>query len=283
MSQIGSHTDVLEENLIRHSVLNTIRSLNMKFGNEYGELVIATDNKRYWRKEVFPHYKASRKKAREESEIDWNLLFGTINTVKEEIIENFPYKVIDVDGAEADDVIGVLCKNYSTMEPVLILSSDKDFIQLQRYPNVKQYSPMMKKFVKHHNPMEYIREHTIKGDRGDGIPNFMSDDDTFVAENKRQKPISKKKLEVWLDLSKKPEELFNEDQLAGYKRNELLVDLTNTPSDIELAILEEFKKTPKGNMQKVFNYFIKNRMSVLRESLQEFRPKVKEKTHNTLF
>lgn len=277
MSQIGSHTDILEENLIRHSVLNTIRSLNMKFGEEYGEMVIATDNKNYWRKKVFPYYKASRKKMREESDIDWNLLFGTINTVKEEIIEYFPYKVIDVDGAEADDVIGVLCKNFSKFEPVLILSSDKDFIQLQRYPNVKQFSPMMKKFVKHHNPLEYIREHTIMGDRGDGIPNFLSEDDIFLQEGKRQKSVSKKKLAEWLDLSKKPEELFNEDQMVGFTRNAMLVDLSNTPKDIEEGILEAYKQEPKGNMQKVFNYMVKNRMKILRESIQDFRPKVKDK------
>lgn len=282
MSQIGSHTDILEENLIRHSVLNTIRSMNMKFGSEYGEMVIATDNRNYWRKKVFPHYKASRKKMREESEIDWNLLFGTINAVKEDLIKYFPYKVIDVDGAEADDVIGTLCKEYSVKEPVLILSSDKDFIQLQRYPNVKQFSPIMKKFVKHKNPMEYIREHTIQGDRGDGIPNFLSDDDTFVVEGKRQKAISKKKLaEEWLDLSKKPEELFTETQLVGYKRNETLVDLSNTPQDIQDAIIEAYETKPEGNMSKVFNYLIKHRMKLLRESVQDFKPKVVERP-NTL-
>lgn len=277
MSQIGTHTDALEENLIRHSVLNTIRAHNMKFGAEYGELVIATDNRHYWRKDVFPNYKASRKKTREASDIDWNLLFGTINTVKQELIENFPYKVIDVYGAEADDVIGVLCKHYSVREPILILSSDKDFIQLQRYPDVKQYSPMMKKYLKHKNPMEYIREHTIMGDRGDGIPNILSPDDVFIDDDKRQKPITKKKMVIWGDLSKRPEDIFSDDQLVGFKRNEMLVDLINTPKDIEDNIIEQYSKEPIGNMRKVFNYTIKYRMKVLRESIQDFKPRLKEK------
>lgn len=281
MAQIGNHTDAIEENLIRHSCLNTIRSVNMKFGAEYGEMVIATDNRRYWRKGVFSHYKQNRKKNRESSDINWDLLFGTLNKVKQELVEYFPYKVIDVEGAEADDVIGTLCKHMNSVEPILILSSDKDFIQLQKYPNVKQYSLMQKKYIKHKKPKEYIREHIIRGDKGDNIPNFLSPDNALT-DGIRQKSIKKVDLVEWLDLNKSPEELFNEEQLRGYKRNEQLIDLDFIPKDIEDNILESFKEKPKGNMSKVFNYTIKFKMKLLRESIQDFRPIIKERP-NTLF
>lgn len=281
MAQIGNHSDAIEEDLIRHSCLNTIRSVNMKFGNEYGEMIIATDNRNYWRKKEFPFYKQNRKKNRDASDINWDLLFGTINKVKEELVEYFPYKVIDINGAEADDVIGVLCKHYHQIEPILILSSDKDFIQLQKYPNIKQYSLIQKKYIKHDNPLAYIREHIIYGDRGDNIPNFLSGDND-LSDGIRQKSIMKVKLKEWMDLSKKPEELFSEEQLRGYRRNERMVDLSFTPKEIEDNILEAYSVKPKGNMSKVFNYTIKNKMRLLRESIQDFRPMVKEKP-NTLF
>ena len=73
----------------------------------------------------------------------------------------------------------------------MVLSGDKDFIQLQKYPFVSQYNPIQKKFMSGIDPKQYILEHVIKGDRSDGIPNFLSDDDTFV-KNKRQRPLSKK-------------------------------------------------------------------------------------------
>lgn len=66
MAQIGNHTNIdIDENLLRHMILNTIRALNMKFKNEYGELVIACDDKNYWRKDIFPYYKAKRAEDRE--------------------------------------------------------------------------------------------------------------------------------------------------------------------------------------------------------------------------
>lgn len=269
MQQINSNPKVkLDENLIRHMVLNSLRSYVKQFKEKYGEIIICCDSKKFWRRDVFPFYKSNRKKARDESGFDWTLIFETLNKIRDELKENFPYKVIDVEGAEADDVIGVLSARLSPSEDILILSSDKDFVQLQKYPNVTQYSPILKRFVKSDNPHQYIKEHIIKGDRGDGIPNFLSADNVF-ALGERQKTINSKKLEEWLKL--KPEEFcVNENMLRGYKRNQMLVDFDYIPDHISAQIVEAYENVKPGNKQKMFNYFVEKRLKNLMEVIQEF-------------
>jgi len=274
MMQPGLNSTGIDENMIRHMVLNSIRMYKVKFGNKYGELVICADDKKYWRRDVFPYYKASRKKARAESPYDWNLIFETLNKVRDEIRENFPYRVIQVDKTEADDVIGTICYTYGAelknenTEPILILSSDKDFMQLQKFVNVEQYSPIAKKFLKEANPVRFLKEHIIKGDRGDGIPNILSSDDTFIAEA-RQKPVVEKKLNTWVEQN--PEDFCDATMLKNYRRNESLIDLSKVPTEFSDKILETYRspRQVKGK-DKILNYFIKNRMKLLMEHIQEF-------------
>lgn len=269
MQQIGSNPKMkLDEPLIRHMVLNSLRSYAKQFKSKYGDIVVACDSKKYWRRDIFPFYKAHRKSDREKSEFDWHLIFQTLNKIRDELKENFPYKVIEVEGAEADDVIGVLTARLAAHEEILILSSDKDFVQLQKYQNVVQYSPILKRFVKTEDPLEYIKEHIIRGDRGDGIPNFLSPDNTFVA-GERQKVISSKKLKEWINSS--ADEFCTTDiMLRGYKRNQMLVDLDYIPEVIKEQIVKAYDVPKTGSRQKMLNYFIENRLKNLIECLDEF-------------
>lgn len=269
MQQINLNPkEKLDESLIRHMVLNSLRSYIRQFKSKYGEIIIACDSKKYWRRDVFAFYKSNRKKDREKSDFDWHLIFETLNKIRDELKENFPYKVIDVEGAEADDVIGVLAPRLASSGEVLILSSDKDFVQLQKYDNVIQYSPILKKFVEVDNPAQYVKEHILKGDRGDGIPNFLSPDNTF-ALGERQKTINKKRLEEWIN--KSPEEFcITEVMLRGYKRNQMLVDLDFIPETIKSAIVSSYETTKAGNKQKMLNYFIDKKLRNLIECLDEF-------------
>lgn len=280
MAEIGSRNDVpIEVDLLRHMVINTIRSHKVKFQREYGEVVIACDSKKYWRKEVFPYYKSNRKKAREDSGFDWPLIFDTINTIKKELITFFPYKVIEVQGAEADDVIATLCKwsqtnelqqqgLFSTPQPVLIISGDHDFIQLQKYENVKQFSPKHKKFVKADTtPQEYVIEHILKGDKGDGVPNVLTADDAIVI-GERQKPVSSKKITQWIaDPSSMPQDTFFK---RNYDRNKTLVDLDCIPVNIVTEIINTYTSTPQKDKSQILNYFITNRMKMMMEHIEEF-------------
>jgi hypothetical protein len=271
MATIGNHTNIpVEEELLRHMVLNAIRSYNVKFRNEYGQMIIACDDRRSWRKEMFPYYKANRHKDREESEIDWNTVFEVLNKVRDELKEYFPYKVIHIDRAEADDIIGTLVhENGNTLEKIMIISGDKDFRQLQTYTNVKQYDPTRKKYLEERDPDRYLREHILRGDRGDGVPNFLSQDDCFVV-GVRQKQLRETKIDLWVD--QKPEDFCDEVMLKRYNRNKQMVDLSLIPEDIKVSIKQEYdsQQEVKKNRNDLFNYFIKHKLKHLIDNINEF-------------
>lgn len=271
MNQIGNHTNAeIEEDLVRHMVLNTIRSLLVKYKNEYGELVIACDDKKYWRKEFFPYYKANRKKSRDASDIDWNAIFNCLNKLRDELKEFFPYRVIQVEGAEADDVIATLVSKHGNVlnsgEKILILSGDKDFVQLQAYGNVKQFDPIRKKFLETSDPELFLKEHILKGDSGDGIPNVLSPANTFVSGEK-QRRLTSKTIEKMLTYI--PAE-HPEDIQANYIRNQTLIDLSMVPEKISSLILGEYDKQQGKTKQKLMNYFINHKLKLLMESIGDF-------------
>lgn len=269
MVQIGNHYNAeVDENMIRHMVLNTLRFNRMKFKEEFGELIICADDKNYWRRQTFPYYKAARRKHREESELDWTSIFNALNKVRQELKDVFPYKVIQIDGAEADDIIGTIVhhegRELNTGEKFLILSGDKDYIQLHKYANIKQYNPVLKKWVTHSNPEQYLFEHVIKGDAGDGVPNILSPDNAFVM-NIRQKPVTKKRLEEWIDINKMSSEVKR-----NYLRNKSLIDLSEIPEHLKNKILEAYSAENTKDRSQLLNFFIKNRLKLLTESLGEF-------------
>ena len=269
MMQIGNHTNAeVEENMVRHMVLNSIRSYKTKYGAEYGEIIVACDNKNYWRRQLFPYYKANRKKNQAASELNWKAIFECLNKIREELKHVFPYRVIDIESAAADDIIGTLCREFgNTNEKILIMSGDKDFIQLHRYINVKQYDPVRKKFITHNNPDKFLKEHIIKGDTGDGVPNFLSPDNCLVV-GERQKPIASKKLEVWV--TQEPERFCTELMLRNYKRNEQLIDLSMIPEQISKNIMESFTNQKGKKANKLMDYFIANRLKNLMDSVGDF-------------
>lgn len=281
MSQIGSNPAAeLSESLIRHMVLTSILSYKQKFSPEYGELVFCADDRKYWRKSVFPFYKANRKKMRDSSAFDWNLIFNTLNKIRDEIKEQFPYLVIQAESAEADDVIATmvqytqendLVKNGLDVEPqkVLIISGDKDFLQLQKYKNVRQYSPIQKKFITIDDPHKYLLEHIMQGDSGDGVPNFLSPDAVFVTDGMRQKPLRKDKMAQWAIIGD-PEKFCDDTMLRNFIRNRQLIDLDQVPHQIQENIVDLYKAGPKGNKRNLLNYFVENRLKYLMESISEF-------------
>ena len=276
MVAINRGGEEVDESLVRHLVLNNLRYYRSRFTEKYGELVICCDSKHYWRRDYFPNYKANRKKDRASSGYDWDFIFTTLNGVRDEIKEHFPYKVLEVYGAEADDIIATLVKHEQGDPDTIIISSDKDFIQLHGF-HVKQYSPVSKKFVNGTPPQEYLREHIIRGDRSDGVPNVLSPDDTFVAE-KRQKPMRKTMLMTLTEAMEKwePKDLFqlakcNRDTwVRNWQRNETLIDLNKIPDDIRNEILTDFKNTKTGDRSKLFNYFVEHKLNNLIQSIGDF-------------
>ena len=268
MEQIGSSKKPVEEALVRHMILNVIRTYVKKFKATHGpEVVIACDNRNYWRREFFPQYKASRKKTRDASGHDWNSIFECLHKIKEELKQHSPYKVIDVDTAEADDIIATLAIRQSAHEKVMILSSDKDFAQLQKFSNVEQYSPILKKFIKEPLPELHLKQMIIRGDKGDGIPNILTQDNVFI-DGGRQKPITEAKIINWLN--QKPEEFCNDEMLRNYKRNELLIDLLKVPETLQQSIIDTYESASGHTKQHFMNYMIANKLKNLLEVIDEF-------------
>ena len=265
MMSMGKDQSEVDTNMVRHMVLNSLRMYRQKYHKEYGELVLCCDGRHSWRRDHFPQYKASRKTNREADKRDWTQIFECLDTIKSELKEYFPYKYIEIEEAEADDIIGVLANTWN--EPIMIISGDKDFIQLQVRDNVDQYSPITKKIVYDVNPAKYLREHILRGDSSDGVPNFLSADNCMV-DKIRQTPISKKKEELWID--QEPEDFCNEEQLRNYHRNMKLIDLQYTPSNIADQVGMQFNEVPKGKRSELLNYFIERKLNNLIQDIGEF-------------
>lgn len=265
----------LDENLIRHMILNSIRMYRKMFFREYGEVVICSDGKKNWRYQAFPQYKAKRKENRKESSLDWDEVFRITNKVLEEIRDNFQYKVVVVNECEADDVIAQLALStqvdFGHVEPVIIISSDKDFGQLQKHSNIHQYSPMLKKQIKVDNPRKQLLELILRGDQADGIPNVLSEDNVFTTGLRQSKLTQKKIDEITKDLDD-GELLYAASWYRNYQRNKKLIDLTETPEHIKLEIINNYNSQgdKSENKKKVLNYLIVNRCKRLIEVIGDF-------------
>ena len=265
MMHLHMNDGELDDEMVRHMILNSVRAYRTMFTEDFGELVLTYDSRAYWRKQLFPQYKANRKKGREKDNKDWDSIFEVLNKIKEEIREFLPYKVVETHGAEADDVIAIICKHYQS-EKIMIVSGDKDFIQLHKYENVRQYSPITKKHVNGVNPVVYIKEHILKGDKSDGVPNVLSPDHTFT-DGLRQRPLTIKRMNSILaqDIDD-----LNDEVKRNYQRNDKLINLDNIPEELEGEILDDFKSATCGDRSKLLNYFIDRRLKSLTEQIGEF-------------
>ena len=264
-----------EEGLLRHQILNSLRMYNVKYREEYGRMIICADGGS-WRKDYYPEYKAGRKENREKDTKDWGSIFETFTKVREEISEFLPFDVIHEYGVEADDIIATLVKEtqeFGKHEPVMIISSDKDFIQLHKYDNVKQYSPITRKMVTHEDPINYLREHIFRGDSSDGVPNVLSSDDTFVDEDKKQTPLSKKKIELWMDNYNNLEEVMPSQAYRNFQRNNKVINLDEIPEEVTDKIMDKYNNIKPTPNMKALNYLIVNRLNMLTEQVGDFHRK----------
>lgn len=266
---LASGNKNFSEDLVRHMVLNSIRNFKSRF-NDYGEIILCCDDKNYWRKQIFPYYKANRKKVRDSSPLDWKMIFNTLHTIKDELRDNFPYVVLQTESAEADDIIATIVERYGNNgQKIMIVSGDKDFSQLQRYKSVSQYSPITKKMIKVDDPMVYLYEHVIRGDSGDGIPNIMSRDDVFVS-GLRQKPLTKKKVAAMIEDMKRGITPFEGEVKRNYLRNIQMIDLARIPTEVRDSILDQYQNYERKDRSLLLNYFIKNKLKNLMSEIQEF-------------
>ena len=262
----GDVSELPDKDAVRHSILNTIRAFNVKFKDEFGTLVCAADAADPWRRDIFPNYKHQRRKGRTESKIDWSGVFGIMSDIRKELTNNLPYKILHVERCEADDIIATLVA-LREEEKYIIVSGDKDFIQLQHYGNVSQYSPLLKNFMgKDVDSETFLREQIIKGDRSDGVPNILSPDDIFLTPE-RQKPINKKRLTEWADTNNIP---LGSQTRKYFERNKKLIDLSMIPEDIKTSIINRYRNYKDNDRSLLLQYFIDNKLKALIENINDF-------------
>jgi hypothetical protein len=264
MAQLKMNDGDVSEDMLRHMIINSVRNYQKRYAPDYGEIVLCTDAAHPWRRDYYPLYKAGRKKAREASDMDWGMLFDTLQKVKEEIRDNFPYRYMYVDNCEADDIIAILVKKYAPTEDILIVSGDKDFQQLHKYDNVRQWSPNLNKMIQCDDPQSFLKEHILRGDKSDGIPNILSNDDVFDL-GIRQTPLRKPILNSYMRMTIEKDDKY----YRNYLRNQTLIDLEFIPEDIENKILQEYDKTNvvRG---KVFDYLRTHRLNELLNHVEDF-------------
>lgn len=262
MAQLKMNGGEVSEDMLRHMILNSVRNYQKKYAPDYGEIVLCTDSSHTWRKDFYPMYKANRKKTRDASDLDWKMLFDTLQVVKEEIRDNFPYRYMYVEQCEADDIIAILVKH--SREPVMIVSGDKDFQQLHKYDYVKQWSPNLNKLITCDNPDLFLKEHILTGDKSDGIPNILSNDDCFV-EGIRQTPLRKGIKDSYLRMTIEKDDKY----YRNYLRNQTLIDLEFIPQNIEDKILDEYSNTEPVR-GKVFDYLRTHRLNELLNHVEDF-------------
>ena len=242
---------------VRRSVIKVLARIQRTYSREWGDLCLCYDDKNYWRREIFPFYKKNRKQEREASKINWDEVFSVLNKIRDELKTNFPYQVIQIDRAEADDIIASIVNDNSlkdSPEPMLILSADKDFIQLHKHSFVKQFDLTRNRWISHENPVQYLQEHIIKGDRSDGIPNILTCDDAIVT-GKPQKKMSKEKIASLASMD--PQDFTNFIRLRNWKRNSQLIDFTNIPGEVVSNIVDVHHTTqPQKSIS--MNYFIEH-------------------------
>ena len=268
---MGNQKDMYtDEDYIRHLTLDIIRSMKVKYEGKFGEVVICVDGKNPWRKKVFPYYKAKRKKTKAKSKVNWSELYRILGVIRDELIENFHYRVIHIDNVEADDIIATLSRYFSEEQHV-IMSSDKDFLQLQQYPNISQYDNTNKRWLKTDNAKEYLFKHILKGDSGDGIPNVLSDDDTFVVDGKRQRNMGDKRLEEIWSSGTSMSELFTEaEEIRRYNRNKTLIDFRQIPKAQLKSIIEKYKNY-EIKEEKIYSYLKEKRLVNLLDKVKDFK------------
>ncbi len=265
MAQLGNHTNApIDENAFRHMTINSIRHIHKKFCDKFGEMIICCDGANSWRRAAFPYYKANRRKKTETSEIDWTLIHKLLDTMREELIEFFPYRVIRETGAEADDVIATLVIEFASTQRILIVSADHDFFQLHRYPLVEQYDAIGARMMREKDPERYLTEHILRGDPGDGIPNVLSPDDVFVDAGKRQSPLTKKRLAVFMA------GILDEQVMKRFHRNQILIDLALSPKDVRQRIMHSYHSQKPGNRSRILTYMIKHGMKHMLADIGDF-------------
>jgi 5'-3' exonuclease len=257
--------------MLKHMMFNAIFSTCKRFDTE--EVVLCVDSKENWRKKIYPEYKQNRKEKRDEQDdIDWNVFFTSLTEFVEEVKQFFPFYVLQVKYMEADDIAGVLAKNWQN-KPKIIVTSDGDYIQLLRYKNVQVFDPIKSKFLKCDDPMRQLKIKILTGDRGDNIKSVKH----RVGEKTAEKIVDNPELlkEMFEDKTvsyttpEGTEVTLGDEYKERYKQNMILIDLSKTPDVLVKALNKSIAEYQMPTGKEIFQYFSKNKFRDLMHRMEE--------------
>lgn len=289
MSQIEHATAFVQHKLtgtddkrrIEEGVFASLVHIHDKLCPKYGNTIVACcDHKSPWRADFFAPYKAERKIRRAESGIDWRYVRTGFRACEDALHACTDVVVVRVQGAEGDDCISVVAdrnqydKDRMSLgglaiggdEPTVIVSSDKDYGQI---PNVDRFDPRKGIFLPY-NPQAALAAIVIDGDRTDGVPNVISDDDTFIVSGKRQNTMTavrRSKLEAMYYAGDFEDRPATKDLPATHwNRNRWLVDFKFIPPSVQSDIMDEFDAARTKKRDPAFEYLFEHNMMHVADS-----------------
>ncbi len=258
-----SDDDTTIAGLAHHAALTTLNKYNREFKPH--KLILCCDRKS-WRKAytaseeaVTPkQYKGNRRQKMTPAEQKKYAAFMDHLREFEEIIDEHTSVITMAEiGLEADDIMAGVCQVLTMDEDneVILVTADKDMIQLLRYPNVRLIDPASGKDRTldewDGDANLFMFEKCIRGDRGDWVQSayprvkktriMKAWNDDFELANMMN--------ETWIHPDDGKEYIVK--QL--FKENQLLMDLTKQPDDIQLTIVKTVLRGLKD--PGTFSYF----------------------------
>lgn len=254
--------DPLDENFNRWKILmmGSLKKTLIKFNPD--KVIFCLEGHNNWRKLVYTDYKANRVYGppTDANHIDFDIFFGEM----QRFIESFSTfltnaQFLSVDRCEADDLIGVIVKSHPEWN-ITCQSSDRDFYQLYKYSNYKQYDGIKKKIIEVLDPKMYLLEKVITGDAGDNVPKLK----TGIGQKRAAAIInSSDGLDEWL----KKENLEKE-----FERNMKLISFDCIPEEISFNInkaVNDWNSIP-FDPKKTMNFLIENKLTAMFDDFEVF-------------
>ena len=167
------HQGVLD---FKYDYIRTVESLAKSYNA--GQIIVLADGGSFYRKEIFPEYKANRKEKyadqTEQEAKEFEMFMAEFSNTLTLLKEKYP--VFQFKGVEADDIAAYIVKEFD-YDDCWLISSDKDW-DLLINEKVSRFSTVTRKETTVHNWDEhydfeipdYITFKCLTGDKGDNVP-----------------------------------------------------------------------------------------------------------------
>lgn len=241
-------------------------------------------------------YKANRTEKKTKKELREKKYLNSKIKELVEILQETKLYILQEKKIEADDFVGAICDMYKDEFDVeiIVISSDKDYLQFLKYNNVRLVNPMKngkkRTLEEWNNDVELMLfEKCIRGDSGDNVrssyPRLRKNklveayyDDvkrTNLMNHEFEETIYCKETNQYVDKTFKVGDIF--------KENQLLVRLDMQPDYIKKrirkCIIKEMAEEKELNFIKFMRYVSQNSLGNLKSQITNFTDFLNNKPH----